>query len=357
MLGLGLEERRMKFSNFLFPASMSAKDDGRVIDETLQEARLTDALGFDTIWLAEHHFDGIVAYVDPVAFAAALAVATSRARIGFAVAQMALHHPIRLAEQVALIDHISKGRLIVGLGRGTAYNIYDYQGYGIDHTEAQARFEEAEAIMFEAWKGGPIEHNGPFFDLRLPELRPAVFTKPHPYVIRAAATEHGMLEIARRGKPFMMNVQSNAVTAQRMLLYRDTLREVGLDDATIAVRMDECWVWRNVYVAETDAEAERIAVPAFIAMHEHRVAMRNRIYAEQKASILPMPPAGAAPPSHASVEHALVYGSPATVAEKLAPLKATGVGGLIMQFRLGPMSYEQTAASLTLFNDKVIPAL
>jgi alkanesulfonate monooxygenase SsuD/methylene tetrahydromethanopterin reductase-like flavin-dependent oxidoreductase (luciferase family) len=70
-----------------------------------------------------------------------------------------------------------------------------------------------------------------------------------------------------------------------------------------------------------------------------------------------MPAEGAAPPAHASVEHALVCGSPATVAEKLAPLKATGVGGLIMQFRLGPMSYEQTAASLQLFADKVIPAL
>ncbi len=347
----------MRFSNFLFPDSMSAADDGRVIDETLQEARLTDALGFDTIWLAEHHFDGIVAYVDPVAFAAALAVATTRARIGFAVAQMALHHPIRMAEQVALIDHISKGRLIVGLGRGTAYNIYDYQGYGIDHTEAQARFEEAEAIMFEAWKGKPVEHHGRFFDLKLPELRPAVFTKPHPYVIRAAATEHGMLDIARRGNPFMMNVQSNAVTASRMELYRQTLRGLGMDEATVAAKADECWVWRNVFVAETDAEAERIAVPAFIAMHEHRVAMRKRIYAEQGASILPMPPEGAAQPAHASVEHALVYGSPATVAEKLAPLRASGVGGLIMQFRLGPMSYEQTAASLALFADKVIPAM
>jgi alkanesulfonate monooxygenase SsuD/methylene tetrahydromethanopterin reductase-like flavin-dependent oxidoreductase (luciferase family) len=347
----------MKFSNFLFPASMTATDDGRVIDETLQEARLTDTLGFDTIWLAEHHFDGIVAYVDPIAFAAALAVATTRAKIGFAVAQMALHHPIRLAEQIALIDHISKGRLIVGLGRGTAFNIYDYQGYGIDHTEAQARFEEAEAIMFEAWKGKPLEHHGKFFDLRLPELRPSTYTKPHPLVIRAAATEHGMLDIARRGNPFMMNVQSNAVTTQRMDLYRKTLREIGMDDATIAARLDQCWVWRNVYVAETDAEAERIAVPAFIEMHEHRVAMRNRIYAEQGASIVPMPPPGAAPPVHASVEHALVCGSPATVAEKLAPLKQAGVGGLIMQFRLGSMSYEQTANSLALFRDKVAPAL
>src|SRR3978361_1623086 len=102
-----LERRRMKYSNFLFPDSMSAADDGRVIDETLQEARLTDALGFDTVWLADHHFDGIVAYVDPVAFAAVLAVATTRARIGFAVAQMALHHPIRVRGQAAPIDHIS----------------------------------------------------------------------------------------------------------------------------------------------------------------------------------------------------------------------------------------------------------
>ena len=58
------------------------------------------------IWLAEHHFDGICAYVDPVSFAAALATATSHAQIGFAVAQMALHHPIRMAEQISLIDHL-----------------------------------------------------------------------------------------------------------------------------------------------------------------------------------------------------------------------------------------------------------
>lgn len=336
---------------------MSAGDDGRVIDETLQEAKLTEALGFDTIWLAEHHFDGIVAYVDPVVFVGALAAATTKARIGFAVAQMALHHPIRLAEQVAVLDHLTKGRMIVGLGRGTAYNIYDYQGYGIDHTEAQERFEEAEAIMLEAWKGKRFEHHGKYFDLKLPELRPGTYTKPHPYVIRAAASEHGMVTIARRGQPFMLNVQNNAVTIARMRLYKQTLRDIGLDEATIAAKTDECWCWRNIYVAETDAEAERIAVPAFKEMHEHRVAMRHRIYAEQGASILPMPPAGSAPPPHASVENGLVCGSPATVAEKLAPLMGTGIGGLIIQFRLGMMNYEQTAASMTLFRDKVIPAL
>ncbi|MGE0225381.1 MAG: LLM class flavin-dependent oxidoreductase [Acetobacteraceae bacterium] len=347
----------MKFSNFLFPESRSTQDDGRIIDETLAEARLTDELGYDVIWLAEHHFDGICAYADPVSFAAALATATTRARIGFAVAQTSLHHPIRFAEQMAVIDHLSKGRLIVGLGRGTAYNIYDYQGFGIDHTEAQARLEEAEEIMFTAWKGGPVEHHGRFWDLKLPELRPAPYTKPHPYVLRAAATEHGMLDVARQGRPFMMNIQTNQETARRMDLYRQTLRELGMDEAAIERNVTECWVWRNVCVAETDAEAERIAVPAFHAMQELRVAMRNRVYREQGVSIVPMPAPGAAPAARTVVEHSLVYGSPATVAEKLAAVGKTGVGGLIMQFRLGPMSYEDTVQSLTLFREKVMPSL
>ena len=347
----------MRVSNFLFPQATTAQDDARVIEETLAEAKLTDELGFDVIWLAEHHFDGICAYVDPVSFAAALATATTKAKIGFAVAQMALHHPIRMAEQVSLIDHLSKGRLIVGLGRGTAYNIYDYQGFGIDHTEAQERFEEAEAIMFEAWKGEAFEYRGKFFNLKLPAFRPIPYTKPHPEVIRAAATEHGMLDIARRGKPFMMNVQTNAVTAQRMELYRQTLRNTGLDEAAVAHAADACWAWRNVFVAETDAEAERIAPPAFLQMHEHRTAMREKVFREQGLSILPMPAPGSSPPARMVLEHSLVCGSPATVIEKLSAVGATGIGGLIMQFRLGAMSYEHTARSLTLFRDKVMPHL
>ncbi len=82
--------------------------------------------------------------------------------------------------RLALIDNISKGRLIVGLGRGTAYNIYDYQGYGLDHTEAQARFEEAEAIMFQAWRGEKFEHHGRFWDIKVPMLRPLPYTSRIP---------------------------------------------------------------------------------------------------------------------------------------------------------------------------------
>ena len=347
----------MQLSNFLFPESRHPTDDSRIIDETIREARLTDELGFDVLWLAEHHFDGICAYVDPVSFAAALAMATQRVTLGFAVAQASLHHPIRMAEQLALIDNLSHGRLIVGLGRGTAYNIYDYQGYGIDPDEAQARFEEAEAIMLAAWTGEPLEHHGRFWDLKLPALRPAPYTRPHPRVIRAASSELGMLDIARRAQPFMMNVQSNAETARRMALYRNALRAAGCDDAAVAHNVAQSWVWRNVCVAETNAAAARIALPAFEAMQAQRSAMRERVFREQGVSLQPMLAPGAAGAARTHVEHSLIYGSPATVAEQLADVAAIGVGGVIMQFRLGPMSYDDTAASLTLFQQKVAPAL
>ena len=252
----------MKFSNFLFPESRDPGQDERVIDETIAEARLTEQLGFDVVWLAEHHFDGICAYVDPLSFAAALATATSRIKIGFAVAQVALHHPIRLAEQISLLDNITKGRIIAGLGRGTAYNIYDYQGYDIPAEQAQERFEEAEAIMLKAWSGEPVEHHGKYWTLKLPMLRPRPYTRPHPFIIRSSGTDESMLEIAHRGQPFLMNVQSYDVTKRRMDLYRATLRAQGLDEAQVARLVDDCWVWRNVFVAETDAEAERVGVPS-----------------------------------------------------------------------------------------------
>jgi alkanesulfonate monooxygenase SsuD/methylene tetrahydromethanopterin reductase-like flavin-dependent oxidoreductase (luciferase family) len=286
-----------------------------------------------------------------------LAAATSRIKIGFAVAQVSLHHPIRLAEQISLLDNITKGRIISGLGRGTAYNIYDYQGYDIPAEEAQERFEESEAIILKAWAGGPVEHHGKYWNLKLPMLRPVPYTKPHPFIIRSSGTEESLLEIAHRAQPFMMNVQTNAVTKHRMDLYRMTLREKGLDEAQVARLVDDCWVWRNVFVAETDAEAERIGVPLFQEMQKQRAAMRERVFQEQGLRLQSHAPGPTAPAARTVIEHALIYGSPATVAEKLAAVDGIGVGGVIMSFRLGPMSYEVAASSLKLFADKVMPQL
>src|SRR5215813_753135 len=314
----------MKIGNFLFPDCRDPGRDGAVIDETLREAWLSDELGIDVIWLAEHHFDGICAYVDPISFAGALATSTRRSKIGFAVVQTALHHPIRLAEQLAVLDNITKGRLLVGLGRGSSYNIYDYQGFGIDHHEAQERLEESEKILLQAWTSEAFSHEGKYWRLDVPMSRPRPYSKPHPPIIRAASGEASMLELARQGRPFLMNVQSMPVTRQRMELYRKTMREVGYEENRIADNLTNCWVWRNVFVAETDAEAERVGVPVFKAMVESRAELRNRIYRETGMRIAV--PASDLSSARASVEHGFIHGSPARVAEAMADVEELGVG-------------------------------
>jgi alkanesulfonate monooxygenase SsuD/methylene tetrahydromethanopterin reductase-like flavin-dependent oxidoreductase (luciferase family) len=341
----------MQFSNFLFTASMDPTKDDQVIEEAVREAQLCDELGMDMLWLAEHHFDGICAYVDPVSFAAALAACTQNIRIGFAVAQMSLHHPIRMAEQMALIDNISKGRLLVGLGRGTAYNIYDYQGYGIDPKEAYERLIEAEEIMIKAWTTENFRHKGKYWDIKLPMLRPRPYTRPHPQIVRACSGEEAMLGMAKQGRPFLMNIQTNETTKHRMDLYRKALRESGYDDAHVAQCVDNTWVWRNIFVGETDAEAKRLALPAWNVQQEFRAAMRKKVYAEQGLMLKEEK----VTPARDQQQHSILCGSPATVAEAISDIDQIGVGGLILVFRLGPMPYDVAAHSIRLFMDKVAP--
>jgi alkanesulfonate monooxygenase SsuD/methylene tetrahydromethanopterin reductase-like flavin-dependent oxidoreductase (luciferase family) len=341
----------VKFSTFLFPDSRDPAEDGRIIDETVREAVLADRLGADIVWLAEHHFDGISVYADPMVLAGAVAASVTRAAVGFAVIQTALHHPIRLAEQMALLDHLMKGRLIVGLGRGSSFNIYDYQGFGIDHHEAQARLDEAEAIMVKAWSGEPFDHAGRFWQVQVPALRPLPYTRPHPPLIRGSSTDGSLVELAREGKPFMMNVQSLETTARRVDLYRQAMRDAGFADAAIAANLEASWVWRNFYVAESDEEAARVGISAFETMTRSRAEMRDR-YAAMGQRIVPRDDL---PGGRKARGEGLIHGTSARVAEDVAAIDRLGIGGIIGTFRLGPMAHEVAAASLTLLLEDVAP--
>ena len=343
----------MKFGNFLFPDSRDPARDGAVIDETLREAVLSDELGVDVVWLGEHHFDGICAYADPIVFGGALAVALKQAALGFAVLQTSLHHPIRVAEQIAVIDHLMKGRLLVGLGRGSSFNIYDYLGFGIDHHEAQARLDEAEEIIVKGWTGGAFKYRGRFWELDVPLLRPPPYQKPHPPLIRGASGEASLTELARQGKPFLMNVQSYETTRDRVALYSRTMREAGYGEAEIARNLDASWVWRNVLVAETDAEAERVAVPTFETTTKFRAELRNRIHAETGMRI--EVPRHDLPGSRGGRGDGVLYGSAATVAEDVAALDRLGIGGIIAVFRMGPMTHEAATENLGRFMRDVAP--
>ena len=141
----------MRFGWLTLAHSPSPDGDHAAIEEQLEQACAAETLGFDSVWLTEHNFTGEAVYCDPIPFASALAARTSRVRIGFAVIQLALRHPVRLAVQLALLDNLSRGRLDVGVGRGTLYNEYEFVGYGLRSDDSRERSAEALEVLIRAW--------------------------------------------------------------------------------------------------------------------------------------------------------------------------------------------------------------
>src|ERR1051325_2107160 len=122
--------------------------------------------------------------------------------------------------------------------------------------------------------------------------------------------------MASDGRLFLMNIQTNEVTKARMDLYRKTMRESGFDDATVQRNVDDTWVWRNIFVGETCAEAERLALKNWETQQAFRMAMRKRVYEEQ--GLLLKEEAG--PAARNQQQHSLLCGSPDTVSEEIAKI-------------------------------------
>ena len=181
--------------------NFDATRDYQVITDCLAEAELVEHLGLDAIWIAEHHFTGETVYGDAVVFAAALAVKTQRILLGLGVVEMALHNPVQLAIQTALLDNLSRGRLIVGTGRGSNYNAYEYIGFGTDIVEGQKRLPEAEDLLVKAWTTEALEYHGTYWQVTVPAVRPRPYQQPHPPLARACLSEESIRAMARLGAP------------------------------------------------------------------------------------------------------------------------------------------------------------
>src|SRR5436190_17296718 len=162
----------MQFGWLTLALSPSPEEDAARIEQQIEQVCYAETLGFSDVWLTEHYFTGESVYNDSLLFASALAMRTSRVRIGFAVVQMPFHHPVRLAVQLALLDNLSRGRIDVGIGKGTVYNEYEFVGHGLRSDDSRARMEEAIEVLERAWRETPLIDEGKYFNLRVPELRP-----------------------------------------------------------------------------------------------------------------------------------------------------------------------------------------
>ena len=341
----------MRFGQFLFPVSHVPDNDGAVIDNALAEVELAERLGFDAVWLTEHHFDGASAYADPLVFGAAIAARTRRIRIGFAVVEMAFHHPVRLAAQTALLDNLSHGRLIVGTGRGSAFNHYEYLGFGLTMEEGVERLPEAEELLVRSWTEDDLHFEGQHWDVKFPQLRPRPVQKPHPPLVRACISEASTMAMARIGRPILMGVQSMETTRLRLEQYHETMLEAGHGEEATERALDQCWVARNLMLGESYDEAVEVAAYGFDRERKHFREARE-IY---NPGGFPKPPPGTPLAPGEDLHQSFIVGTPDQAAERIAELRDIGVRNLMLKLNTGEMPPEKVRASMKLFGEKVLP--
>src|SRR5919108_2386646 len=173
----------MRFGTYYFFQAPPWLTHADVVQREIEQMEWTEELGFDSVWLTEHHFIEYGLSVSPAVVAAAAAMRTRRVRIGLAAAILPFHDPIRLAEELAMVDVLSGGRLDVGVGRGN--RPVEFEGYRIPQIESRERFEETLAIMVRAWTQERFSFEGQHFTI--PEVRviPKLIQRPHPplYVV------------------------------------------------------------------------------------------------------------------------------------------------------------------------------
>ena len=352
----------MRFGWLTLAHSPGPEQDHDAITQQLEQAVLADALGFDGVWLTEHNFTGEAVYCDPIPFASALAVKTTRVRIGFAVIQLALRHPVRLAVQLALLDNLSGGRLDVGVGRGSIYNEYEFVGYGLRSDDARERATEALEVLTRAWTEAPFEYHGKYFDLRMPALRPRPLQRPHPPIWRSVVTPPSFKECGRLGLPIMTPRIPLARIPERLALYEEGLAEGGHDAGTRARLRSLAAIWRHVYVGESQAEAEDTLGAAVLHTREHMIHARTA-YNPSDFHVDPgfLNPFTDPAVSHAegtrwSLETGALCGTAARVAEQVEELRDAGVGHVLVQLSFGYLLHDKITASMRRFATEVMPS-
>src|SRR3712207_4240456 len=161
------------------------QSDADAFAESFELVDCAERWGLDVMWLAELHISGRSVLAAPLTVAAAIAARTERLKIGTAVQVLPLVNPLRLAEEAATVDQLSRGRLIFGVGRSGFARTYN--AYGIPYAESRDRFAEALAVILKAWTEPSFSHEGRYHSFKNVSLPPKPYQQPHP-PIRIAAT-------------------------------------------------------------------------------------------------------------------------------------------------------------------------
>jgi alkanesulfonate monooxygenase SsuD/methylene tetrahydromethanopterin reductase-like flavin-dependent oxidoreductase (luciferase family) len=307
--------------------------------------------GFYGYHVTEHHATPLSGTPSPSVFLAAAAQRTTRLRLGALLFLLPLYHPLRLLEELCMLDHLSAGRLDIGVGRGVSP--YEFASFGVELKDSADAFDEVLEILYRGFTQERLTHHGKRFHLDDVPIAIRPLQRPHPpfwYGLRGG--EHASPLPARRGMNVVTLGGQERVT-MNIARFWDMWQEAGSERRALG-RPDAAplvGVMRAMLIADSDAEAERIARPAY-----HRWADNLMWLWRDKGGVSPLP----IPLDYDKAREAgtLVVGSPGAVrAELLAQAHACAHNYLVLQIAFGSLTHAQEMRSLKLFETEVMPAL
>ncbi|MGH7055285.1 MAG: LLM class flavin-dependent oxidoreductase [Stellaceae bacterium] len=347
----------MEFGMFHEFPTLPGRSETEAFAEAMEQIDAAERWGLDVMWLAELHFEPHRSVLSaPLAVAAAIAARTRRMRIGIAVQVLPLCHPLRLAEEAATIDQLSRGRLIFGVGRsGVAQT---YAAYGISYAESRERFREILDIIERAWREPSLSYEGRYYRFDAVSVVPKPCQKPAPPIRIAASTPDTFPAIGRRGVAIFASVRHTSWSDLVPLIhsYHEAWQAAGHPG------QGEVYVSAPTYIAESYDRAR--AEPEASIMH----------FFHEQASLLEgaarlLDPETAARRlrrveqlrtqryDDALRANALV-GTPEMIRERLHALRQEiGLSGLLAELNCGGLiPHPQVLAALRLLCERVKPA-
>ncbi|MEM2071582.1 MAG: LLM class flavin-dependent oxidoreductase [Nitrososphaerota archaeon] len=238
----------MKFS-LAYSIQSPTREWSNVYDNVVEQTILAERLGFESVLISEHHLTQDGYFPSPLVVAAGLASVTRRIKVGTAVVLVPLHSPVEVAESASVVDVMSRGRLILGLGMG--YRPEEFALYNVPRSERGARTEEGIILIRKLLSEENVSFEGRFYRLKGVTITPRPVQKPSPPIWIAAKYEPAIRRAARLGDAWFADpVTPLSVLKERNRVYLDELRKIGKNPEKV-----ERVLWREAYVSLTDDAA------------------------------------------------------------------------------------------------------
>ena len=362
----------MRFSVFLNARSMAPEQDRALIQNLEIHATHAARSGFAAIFMPDHHFNGYMPVAsDSFIFAAYLAGKLPHMYFGFSVVSVPLHHPVRLAERINILDQLTDGKLLVGVGSGTTPE--EMIGFGVNYQEAGAIAERNLALAEALWAktmDDPVVviDNGPHQGKVLQRIAPAPYGRKHARLMPVAMREASVRRAAVNGWPAFIpaftppkigGTEPFVHVKKYFDAYKAMLLDAGHDDAVVADALS--WTthtYQAVHVADSDDQAREeleIILRAYQEAVEREAAFNARAESDDANKKTDRTPDAL---SDDWIGTWCLYGSPATVAEHLAPYAELGIGNILCGTTTGPLTQQRldfAAQTVDLISTKVMP--